>query len=93
MNGLSALGVSAPGMLAWTPFIQPAPAVDRWWWLLVIPMALGVALAYKATRSADVAQLPRDVLRMTVQIVLAMVGIALFLYLLVIVLVPRLPVE
>lgn len=93
MNALAAFDTIAPSVLAWTPFIQPAPAVDRWWWALVIPTAVGISLAYKATRTADLAMLPRDVLRMSVQIVLAMVGIALFLYLLVIVLVPRLPVE
>lgn len=93
MNGLAALQAIAPGVLAWTPFVQPAPEVDRWWWLLVIPTAVGVSLAYKATRTADLAQMPRDVLRMSVQIILAMAGIALFLYLLVMVLVPRLPVE
>jgi hypothetical protein len=55
--------------------------------------AVGVSRAYKSTRTREIALLPRDVLWMSVQIVLAMVGIAVFLYLLVIVLLPRLPVE
>ena len=97
MSALAALSEIAtgitPGIFAWKPFLQPAPAVDRWWWLLVIPTALGIALAYKSTRTRELALLPREALRMSVQIVLAMVGIALFLYLVVIVLVPRLPVE
>ena len=46
-------------LLAWTPFLQPAPAVDRWWWLLIIPLAVGISFAYKATRTADIARLPR----------------------------------
>lgn len=98
MNALSALGAIAPQTLAqttlaWKPFLQPAPGVEHWWWALVIPTAVGVALAYKSTRTRELALLPRDVMRMSVQIVLAMIGIALFLYLLVIVLLPRLPVE
>jgi hypothetical protein len=93
VTGIAALGAFVPCVLAWTPFVQPAPGVDRWWWLLVIPTAVGIALAYKSTRTGDLARLPRDVLRMSIQIVLAMVGIALFLYLLVMVLVPLLPVE
>ena len=93
MSALAALAEVAPGILAWKPFLQPAPGVERWWWLLVIPTAVGLALAYKSTRTRELALLPRDVVRMSVQIVLAMVGIAVFLYLLVIVLLPRLPVE
>lgn len=93
MTMLAALDAAVPSILAWTPFLQPAPAVDRWWWLLVIPTAVGISLAYKSTRTGELAQLPRDVLRMSIQIIIAMVGIALFLYLIVNVLVPRLPVE
>lgn len=78
---------------AWTPFLQPAPQVDRWWWLLVIPTALGISLAYKSTRTRDLANLPRETLRMTLQFVGAIVGIAIVLYLVVIVLLPRLPAE
>ena len=93
MNTLAGLAELAPSVLAWKPLLQPAPGVERWWWLLVIPTAVGVSLAYKSTRTRELANLPREVVRMSVQIILAMVGIALFLYLLVIVLLPRLPVE
>jgi uncharacterized protein HemY len=81
------------GILAWTPFLQPAPGVERWWWMLVLPMALGIAMSYKAIRTKDLRDYPRDVLRMSVQVVAAVVGIALGLYLLVIVLLPHLPAE
>jgi hypothetical protein len=90
---LSSLCAGIPTVLAWDLFVQPAPEVDRWWWALIVPTALGVALAYKATRTREIALLPREALRMAVQIVLAVAGIALALYLLVIVLLPRLPVE
>jgi hypothetical protein len=80
-------------MLAWTPFLQPAPAVDRWWWLLIIPLAVGVSFAYKATRTADIARLPREALRMSALIVSAMVGLALFTHAVVIWLLPYLSAE
>jgi hypothetical protein len=85
--------VPGPSVLAWTPFLQPAPGVQHWWWLLVLPMALGVAMAYKAIRVRTLAEWPGAVLKMSLQIVAAMVGIAVGLYLLVIVLLPMLPAE
>jgi hypothetical protein len=56
-------------------------------------MALGVAMAYKAIRVRTLAEWPGAVLKMSLQIVAAMVGIAVGLYLLVIVLLPMLPAE
>ncbi|MFM2165500.1 MAG: hypothetical protein RL325_1937 [Planctomycetota bacterium] len=81
------------GLLAWTPFLQPAPGVHQWWWLLVVPMAIGVSMAYKAIRVHDLAEWPKAVARMSLQVVAAIVGIAIGLYLLVIVLLPHLPAE
>ena len=80
-------------VLAWSPFLQPAPGVQHWWWLLVIPMALGVSLSYKAIRTGDLRKVPRDVTVMAIQIVASMVGIAIGLYILVLVLLPLLPAE
>ncbi|MCE2880864.1 MAG: hypothetical protein LW636_00700 [Planctomycetaceae bacterium] len=80
-------------LLAWTPFLQPAPEVDSWWWLLIIPTAVGIALAYTSIRSRTVAAIPREALVMTLQIIAAVVGIAIGLYLLVMVLLPMLPAE
>jgi hypothetical protein len=80
-------------ILAWKPFLQPAPNAQHWWWLLLIPMSLGVSLAYKAIRVESLDQLPRETLRMAAQIVLGMVGLAVALYVLVILILPHLPVE
>lgn len=80
-------------LLAWTPFLQPAPGADRWWWLLVVPMALGVSMAYKAIRVKDLATYPRGVARMAFQIVALVVGFAVGLHVLVIYLLPMLPAE
>lgn len=80
-------------LLAWTPFLEPLPGAQHWWWVLVLPMALGVALSYKAIRTRELAHYPREVVAMTLQIVAAVVGIAIGLHLVVVVLLPYLPVE
>ena len=41
-------------LLAWTPFLQPAPGVHRWWWLLVVPMALGAGSQLAGTIASDI---------------------------------------
>ena len=65
--------------LGWRPFIDPMNAHD-WWFLLIFPVALLVSLAWKAVRVDDVRQLPRAVGVMTVQVVLAMLGLGLAAY-------------
>lgn len=60
--------------LAWRPFIDPMDAHD-WWFLLLFPIALLVSLSWKAVRIDDVKRLPRPVLVMTAQVVLAMLGL------------------
>jgi hypothetical protein len=89
MTGL----VAANAALAWIPFLEPMPASHRWWWLSIVPLALGVAMAWKAVRLASLEGYWAAVLRMTVEIVLAVVGIALGLFLLVQMLLPLLPAE
>lgn len=90
---ISDAAASASPILAWTPFLQPAPNAQHWWWLLLIPMSIGVSLAYKAIRVESLNQLPRETLRMAVQIVFGMIGLALALYVLVILILPHLPAE
>lgn len=65
--------------LGWRPFIDPMHAHD-WWFLLIFPVALLVSLAWKAVRVDDIRQLPRAVGVMTVQVVLAMLGLGLAAY-------------
>jgi hypothetical protein len=66
--------------LAHRPFIDPIELHGKWY-LLLIPMALFVSLAYKAVRVWDLRQLPRQVLAMAIQVILAMVGLGLAVYL------------
>ncbi|MEQ8845548.1 MAG: hypothetical protein RIB58_11905 [Phycisphaerales bacterium] len=65
--------------LAWRPFIDPVDA-HAWWFLLIFPVAFLVSLAWKAVRIDDIRRLPRAVLVMTAQVVLAMLGLGLAAY-------------
>jgi hypothetical protein len=67
-------------LLAYRPFIDPLP-VDHWWYLMLVPMALGISVAYKATRVKDLKDFPREFLIMTVQIVVAMIALGVASYL------------
>ncbi|GDX98211.1 hypothetical protein LBMAG48_06150 [Phycisphaerae bacterium] len=65
--------------LASRPFIDPIELHTQWY-LLLIPMAFFASLAYKAVRVWDVKTLPRQVLAMTLQVILAMAGLGLAVY-------------
>jgi acyl-coenzyme A synthetase/AMP-(fatty) acid ligase len=79
-------------VLAYVPFITPMAWVYTWWYLLILPLAFGIAVIYKALRLADLSHFWRQVMVMTAQIVLGMVGLAAALVLLVLVVIPLLPV-
>ncbi|MFI4881109.1 MAG: hypothetical protein ACIAQU_00835 [Phycisphaerales bacterium JB064] len=61
-------------MLAWRPLLDPIDA-HTWWFLLIFPVAFLVSLSWKAIRIDDIRRLPRAVVVMTVQVVLAMLGL------------------
>lgn len=78
-------------LLGWVPFLQPMPGVqDHWLWLLPI-LLLGIAMMYKAVRVPTLDRWPREVGVMVFQTILAFVGIAVALFIVVQVLVPLLP--
>lgn len=60
--------------LAYRPFIDPID-LQRGWYLLLIPLALGIAAAYKAVRVNDLRTYPREVVVMTIQIIFAMLAL------------------
>lgn len=71
-----------PTALAYTPFVDPISAsglfdTHTWWWLLIIPMALGVAAAYKAVRVLDMKTYPKQVAFFTIQILLGIGALGL----------------
>lgn len=79
------------GMLAYIPFVEPIVGLVEFWYLLIIPLALGISIIYKALRVTDFAEYWRGVVVMTIQILAGMVGFALALLLLVQVVIPWLP--
>lgn len=63
-------------LLAYRPFLDPLP-LDDVWFLLVVPLSLGVALVYRAVRAADQPAFYRSVMVMTLQTVAAMIGLGI----------------
>jgi len=68
--------------LAYRPFLDPVD-IHRLWYFLLIPLAVFVALAYKAVRLPDLRDLPRQVAVMTAQIVLGIAALGVAGYLVV----------
>lgn len=89
----NAAAPSALATLAHIPFIEPFPPAHRYWWLLIVPLAVGVSMSWKAVRLKSLEHFWRHVVSMSIQIVLGIAGIALGLYVLVILLLPHLPAE
>ena len=67
-------------MLAYRPFLDPLP-LDAYWYLLLIPIAIAISLAYKAVRVRDMKDYPRQVLVLSIQIVVSMVALGVGAYL------------
>ncbi len=68
-------------LLAWIPFLSPMNWIQSAWYLLLIPLALGVSMIYKAMRVTDIHAYWRQVGVMTLQVVLAITGLAVSLIL------------
>lgn len=73
--------------LAYAPFIDPINFHD-WWFTLLAPISLGISIAYKAVRVPDLRSYWRQVVVLTVQIVLSMIGLGIGAYLFVVHIVP-----
>lgn len=73
--------------LAYRPFLDPLP-VDRYWYLLLLPMAFLLAVGYKSVRTVDMTQYWRQVLTFTAQIILGLLALGLGFFLLVRVFLP-----
>jgi hypothetical protein len=68
-------------LLAWVPFLNPIklPSGARLW--MFLPLALCIALVYRATRARSLEKLPRATLVTFVNISLGMIAIAAAFYL------------
>ena len=68
-------------LLGWIPFLQPAGALGNLWWLLMIPLILGISIAYRATHDASIEQFWQRVFLFVMKSTLAMGSLALVMYL------------
>jgi hypothetical protein len=71
--------MGANATLAYVPFLHPLPA-DGVWYLLLIPMAFGIAVAYKGVRVKTFDHYWRQVLTMTAQTVLGIMALGAAFY-------------
>jgi hypothetical protein len=62
----------------YTPFIDPMPIHDWWFWLLV-PLCLLFSIVYKAVKCESVRQVPREALSITLVILVGMAAAAVVL--------------
>ncbi len=74
--------------LAYRPFIDPISLNEYWMWFLV-PLALGIAVAYKAIRVETTREIPRAALVLATQIVMGVALLGLGCYLLIVHVLPR----
>lgn len=78
-----------PGDLPYRPFLDPAPLpVHTRWYLLLLPMAFGVAVVYKAVMLQTMERYWRQVSYLTAQIIVGMILLAIASYVLVLWYVP-----
>lgn len=84
--------VIAQSVHHYTPFLDPVslrfPQLHDWWWLTLLPIAFFVSMAYKGVRLHTLNHFWKQVITMTLQIILAMIGLAIGIYLLIEIVVP-----
>ena len=79
--------------LAWRPFLDPLD-LHAYWYFLLVPLALGISIAYKAVRVRNMDRYWLNVLSMTAQVVGAIIGLGILAYIVLILIVPWLvPME
>ncbi len=80
-------------MVAYVPFLDPISVFHDWWYVLLIPLAFGISVIYRALKVPNLDRYWWAVFTMTAQITLAMVGLGIALVVLVVLIVPQLPVD
>ena len=73
MNSLMCL-LAANGY-HYVPFLKPAPVWD-YWYLLALPLCLGISIVYKAVRCPDPKRIAREAAGLCVFILVVMVASA-----------------
>ena len=91
LDALCTLAQSATsgGSGGYRPFLDPLD-LHLTWWVTLIPLAFFISFAYKAVRLEDVSTVPflKHVIVMTVQIVAAMIALAVASYILILKVMP-----
>ena len=80
-------------MLAYVPFLDPIDVFHDWWYLLLVPLAFGISVIYRALKLQSLDHYWRAVFSMTAQIIVGMIGLGIALLILVVVILPWLPAE
>ncbi len=78
-------------ILAWTPFLEPMPSIGGWWPIFLIPLSIGISMIYKALRLPTLRNYTMSVGLMSIQIIVAMVALAIALFILVQFIIPVIP--
>jgi hypothetical protein len=73
-------------VIAFTPFVDPLSAGSNWWFLMLLPLALLIALVYKAMRCEDLAEVPRQTLIAFAKLLGAFLGCAAVLWVVLVIL-------
>ena len=76
--------------MAWIPFLQPMPELVSLWYVLCIPLVIGVAMVYKALWIPEGRSWGQQVSVMSALLVVGLVALAVVLGLFVQVVIPRL---
>jgi len=64
---------------AFEPFRQPLPVWD-YWYLLLIPLCVGISIVYKSIKCREMRQVPREASGIFIMIMVGMVATAAGLY-------------
>ncbi len=65
--------------LAWVPVVEPMPIEGFWlWWM--VPMVVLICLTYRTMRAQRMADVARETLVMSLQVLAFMVGVAIVLF-------------
>lgn len=64
-----------PHLLAYRPFLDPLPVWD-YWYLLLLPLTVGVSVVYKSVRCATMRRVPVEAAKATLYILVGMAAAA-----------------
>jgi hypothetical protein len=84
--------VIGPPLIGWIPFLEPIRGIGNAWWLLAVPLIVGISIAYKSIRAASVERFWGQVAWFSLRVMLIMVALTVALLVLVRIVVPALPV-